>query len=578
MTDNNTHLRFAPLIRVSTEQQERKGESLRTQADQIQKAVERLGGIIPEGLKTRYAGQEHATPDFERKKLAQLLEDASKDLFDAVIVADTSRWSRDNATSKEGLEVLRKNNIRFFDTSTEWDLWKPEAILFLGMSAEIGEFQARTQSLKSIQNRIARAKQGKPASGKLPFGRTWDKATQTWGIDPAKKAFMEDVARRYLDGESIPALAKSVGMNHTTLWKNLKYRCGEEWEVSFKAPNLNIDETVVIKVPRLLDDETIEKIHQRSDLNKTTHMPNSAQYLLSKFIFCSRCGYAMFGQVNQRRASRTHYYRHPRHERASVNARQCSFHSYVRADEIEKAVFVHLYEMFSDPERIAASFKKAVVPKDSEITKLDKERAELQKEVNKINEGNKRLLDGVRDGHLPAHLVMPDVEKHEARKLPLVDRISEIDNLLAMANGHPLRKIRIDPEKIKASAAFRNRWTPKAFLELSYEEKRELLEEVFRGTDDEGNPLGVYVDHDDNKNLSFTIRGRLIYGQGVQTVKKSLGLTNEELIAAMMLEDEQLSGKEFRELMEAVAAFSYRSPAPAPRGCRSPAGNPLLLP
>lgn len=42
------------------------------------------------------------------------MADASKDLFDAVIVFDPSRWSRDNKLNKEGLNILRKNSIRFF--------------------------------------------------------------------------------------------------------------------------------------------------------------------------------------------------------------------------------------------------------------------------------------------------------------------------------------------------------------------------------------------------------------------------------------------------------------------------------
>ncbi len=53
-----TKLRFAPLIRVSTEKQAVMGESLRTQKTQIETAVEHLGGII---TTWDYCGQEHAT-------------------------------------------------------------------------------------------------------------------------------------------------------------------------------------------------------------------------------------------------------------------------------------------------------------------------------------------------------------------------------------------------------------------------------------------------------------------------------------------------------------------------------------
>jgi hypothetical protein len=73
---NNKPLRFAPFIRVSTERQERQGESLRTQKKRIIQNVKSLGGAIPKHC-WKYSGSEHATPDYrlERKMLCQLLED-----------------------------------------------------------------------------------------------------------------------------------------------------------------------------------------------------------------------------------------------------------------------------------------------------------------------------------------------------------------------------------------------------------------------------------------------------------------------------------------------------------------------
>ena len=99
-------IRFAPLVRVSTEAQEKRGESLKTQKKQIEQSVELMEGVIPDSC-WKYAGQEHATPDQERKIFDKLLEDSSKGKFDAVIVCDASRWSRDNLKSKEGLNILR---------------------------------------------------------------------------------------------------------------------------------------------------------------------------------------------------------------------------------------------------------------------------------------------------------------------------------------------------------------------------------------------------------------------------------------------------------------------------------------
>ena len=76
-------LRFAPIIRVSTENQKQKGESINVQTEQITHYVEQLGGTIPDHC-WRYKGQEDAPVDEERRLLDRMLEDSGKKIFDAV--------------------------------------------------------------------------------------------------------------------------------------------------------------------------------------------------------------------------------------------------------------------------------------------------------------------------------------------------------------------------------------------------------------------------------------------------------------------------------------------------------------
>jgi DNA invertase Pin-like site-specific DNA recombinase len=163
---------FAPLIRVSTERQEKQGESLKTQRKQLESAIASLGGDIYRW----YAGQEHATPDQERRILEELMRDVVDKRFDAVMVADFSRWSRDNGKSKEYTRILKDKGIRFFVGSREIDLFDPSQAFMLGMSVEVAEFFAREQAYKSIINRIERAKGGYlSSSGRVPYGRVFNR-------------------------------------------------------------------------------------------------------------------------------------------------------------------------------------------------------------------------------------------------------------------------------------------------------------------------------------------------------------------------------------------------------------------
>lgn len=131
-------LRLAALIRVSTEKQEKQGESLKTQRSGNISSASSLGAKIV----AWYGGQEHGTPGYEKEEVDRLLRDAAKRKWDGVIVYNPDRWSRDNEKSKAGLNLLRQNGIRFFVGTAEQDLFNPNVKLFLGMSAEIGEFSA----------------------------------------------------------------------------------------------------------------------------------------------------------------------------------------------------------------------------------------------------------------------------------------------------------------------------------------------------------------------------------------------------------------------------------------------------
>src|SRR5262245_17921410 len=302
-------LRFAALVRVSTEKQEEQGESLKTQRTYNARDVERLEASIVDW----YGGQEHATEGWEKAEVDRLVSDSGKGKFDAVIVTNADRWSRDNVKSHQGLEAFRENDIRFFVGGTEYDLFNPEHVLFLDMSAVFGKFQALHQARKSLLNRIERARKGQNTAGRPPFGRRWDGTK--WVIEPHKQQLVEECARRYLEGEFLPTLAQEFGIGATTLHTILMSRCGPTWKQTFKSKRLNICEEVEITIPELLPPETITAIRERARGNTHySHGQLKHDYLLSRMVFCSSCGQALSGSCT----GPHRYYRHFASKRQGV--------------------------------------------------------------------------------------------------------------------------------------------------------------------------------------------------------------------------------------------------------------------
>jgi site-specific DNA recombinase len=532
MATKGKPLRFAALIRVSTKEQAQFGESLRTQKADIEADVKSLGGKVVEW----YGGQEHATPGHSTTEVDRLLADAAKHKFDAMIVAHQDRWSRDNLKSKIGLEVLRQNNVRFFVRTQEWDLFNPTHKFFLGVSAEIGEFIAGTQNEKSIENRIARAKRGIPTAGKKPYGRIWNKQTEKWSLDPVKHATIKDVAKRYLNGEQAPLLAKEIGMNYSNLMKLLRGRCGDTWTETFDYPAFQIHEVVTHKIPRLLPEKTIQAIHKKAKFNRTFFdSKRHYDYLLSSYIFCSHCDYLMIGQTNHANSShkKKSYYRHPRHL-----VKPCTVTpAYVDAQVIERQVLFMLFNLFGNPVAVEKAIK-AAIPNQKEVVALQQQQAQLAEAIAKTQSQRQRLIDLVTEAKISeveSDRKFVQLREKEEQQQQQFDKIeSQVGNVLSETTIRTLsddvvtklraalfpsqrgkRKLPTMPAKLELTldALDHPEDIDAAIDAMSWEEKRGLIETVFAGETGDKKPAGVYIEFVPARNKNcrptwkFEIRG-----------------------------------------------------------------------
>lgn len=491
-------LRFAPLIRVSTESQERRGQSLLVQKESLVKAVEALQGVIPDDC-WEYSGQEHATSEHERKKFTKLLRDCSKDKFDAIIVYDPSRWSRDNRRSKEGLEVLKSNGIKFFVGTTEYNLFDPQASLFLGMSTEMNEYFALEQSRKSILSRIDRAKKNRPTGGKLPFGRTFDKNTGKWGLDEQKRKDIVWAANKYLEGELLEQLAKTLGMNHSNLWKVLNHRSGTSWELSFQDKKLQIDEKITLSIPELLPEETIDAIHQKAEFNKK--FERSAiknKYLLSRLVICSECGFSWSGQANKNNRL---YYRHSRNNRECKQIRRA-----IPAHILEEAVLFQIYSLFGDKEKLEQSIFDAT-PDSRLRPKLEKEIKLLKSKLSGINQKKSNLLNAVADGVFVAEDVKEKMDNLRGQEQNIKNHISANREVIRrIPSAKELKKRSVFAQNVLRVIKSRILKSAEHLSKMSWEDKRRLIQIVLAGMNEKGERNGVYIHRKDDK-WHYEIRG-----------------------------------------------------------------------
>ncbi len=543
-------LRFCPLIRVSTESQEKKGESLATQKSQIISYVKTLDGEIPADC-WEYVGQESATPEKERQLFKKLMQDSEKGKFDAVIVTSIDRFSRANKDAEASIEIWKNAEIRFFVGTMEMHLFNELHKLNLTMGVAIGEFQAMQQARKSLEARIHKAERNCPTSGSLPYGRIWDKKTEVWSTDPDKKQLIQRCAERYLSGEPLYQIADSVGMNRQTVREILILTSGSTWEVRFRSPRLKIDKTVIINHGQpLLDPDTIQAVKDCCEANKTyMHGEIKYRYLLSRMIFCKRCGYAMYGYTSITGKHRR-YYRHY----TGYTKNPCKLGKLVPADQLGNSVLIHLVQTFGDVERIKQAVSRAT-PNYERVEQLRQEVDQYTLELDKVIKKKEHVVDQVADGLLTKQEIEVKMTKlrnqESAIKTSIEQNQSELANLP-------------DPVKVKRYADLSWKMVhsmsknhPEHILTQPYENKRVLVQHAFGGKDSKGHRLGVYVDYTGDKNQPWQVEIRGKLGSSLL----GLPLTDQYLEDAFKLDsDYQDVAKELQKIRDSVSKPAQSMP------------------
>lgn len=376
-------LRFAAFSRVSTEMQAERGRSLRTQRRQIEDSVAKAGGEIAEWFGGTH---EHGTAGWERKEFDRLLQAAQMGGFDAVIVSDLSRWSRDNRRSKEGLEILRRRRIRFFAHGQEYDLNDPHAQFMLGVSGEVNELYAKRFAQLTHQNRVEGARRGEPTAGTLPWGRNYDAEKGIWTADPECKALARKWFKQYMAGRTFARIADEDGSEENTIRRRL-LRAGPTLRQSFRYQGKT--EVVECGFPGLLTSEEVERVRKKAQENRLIRTTPTS-YPLAHLVRCAKCG-SVFSGHNI--TSGNHKIRHYRHHN-KTKREGCT--NYVPADLLEQDVFFVLGRVFRRSEGLLEGVKAALAGDEGSRSEALSDLNNVVAAIAKVRREQANLIEYVR--------------------------------------------------------------------------------------------------------------------------------------------------------------------------------------
>lgn len=330
-------------------------------------------------------GKTDKRPAFQR-----VIKDAKTGKFDYIIVYKLDRFARNRYDSAIYKAQLKKYGIRVI-SAMETIADGPEGIILESVLEGMAEYYSANLSQNVLRGMQQRAEQGKFIGGTIPLGYKID-ADKNYVIDENSAFLVKQIYEKYADGYTIKEITQELnaaGYKSAT-GRNFNYNSlhtvltNKKYIGIYECLDIVLDNAI----PRIIDDETFQKVQQRIKANKRApaRAKSSVDFLLTGKLFCGNCGNNMVGDSGTSKTGATHFYYSCIEKKRRHGCKKKS----VKKDWIEKVITdVTINQVLTD-ENIKFIAEKAyeIHEKEredkSEINALQNSLREVEKVINNI--------------------------------------------------------------------------------------------------------------------------------------------------------------------------------------------------
>ena len=359
-----------------------------------------------------YTDEAESGTNTDRPGFQAMLSAAKRREFEAVVIYDISRGSRDVGdwfTFRKAMQLLDIQVISA--TQRLGDLTNGNDFLVELLSVGLGQREVLETRQKSIAGVAVRAKEGVFLGGTAPLG--YDVVNQRYVVNSVEAEAVKTIFRLYEEGQSYNAilaavegvkgkLGRPLGKNslHSILtneryigvytWNKRNVKRFRKWAGGKPNPNcVRIEDAI----PAIIDKTTWERVQKRMKDNKR-NASNKAKrtYLLTGMIECEECGGAYVGHTSRnKKGYETRYYVCGNRYRTHT----CHGQS-VNADWLEGEVVDAVRSYLAETE-FEAEAQRIADQVNNSTPELTAERAELAGVNAKLNNGLRAILNGFND-------------------------------------------------------------------------------------------------------------------------------------------------------------------------------------
>ncbi|MFE8704150.1 recombinase family protein [Cytobacillus sp. FJAT-54145] len=481
---------IAIYVRVSTEEQATKGYSIE---NQIEECIKKAG--TSDVLK--YIDEGFTGEIINRPNLTKLRDDVAKGTIDKIICYDPDRLSRklmiqlllDDEFSKKGVQLVFVRGEYTND---------PEGKMFFSMRGAISEFEKSKIKERTSGGRRRKAKNGLVVKNSHLYGYNFDREKNTYVINEDEAKFVRMIFDYYTKGtfKGINGIAnhlteigaptkkrakvwhrqvvRQMLMNeaysgtyiqnrYDTEGDYVRKQAGEKVEYGRVKPQ---EEWIITEIPAIITKEQFEYAQLLLDQGRRRHANGSFhKYLLSGLVRCGRCGCTMTGRRTLSHGKDFFIYE-CRKNYAGAKTNGCG--RQMSENKLNKIVWEHIIKIINNPEEVK-DYKE-----QDEKTYIQDEMDHLEKEIEKIKKGRKRLFTLVslsEDEDMDLEEIKDQIRELQQKEKDLQHKYNELSDEIKLqdkdANGTALEEA-IDYYLINKANDF------------TYEQKQTLIRKVVR--------------------------------------------------------------------------------------------------
>lgn len=368
-------LRVALYIRVSSDEQAQKGDSIRDQKERGIKYIEDHKNM---SLQDIYLDDGVSGQKLDRDDFTRLMNNVRDGLVDLIIFTKLDRWFRSLRHYLNTQAVLEKYNAAwtaidqpYFDTST------PYGRAFVAQSMTWAELEAQNGGLRVTDVFRTKVEHGEVITGKVPRGYKIEN----------KRMVLSEEAPAIRD--SVLHFLKSQSMNETVSYMKDQY--------GIVMTPQNLKQTILRNekitgryrgndhyCPGIISDDSFQEIQRILNRKNSIKSNQKYPYLFSGLLFCEECGCKMSGchinVLSRRKDGQKIRYKYPAYEcKQHRTSKKCPNSGEIRETRIEE----YLLDVIGEPLRY---YRADFDAKTRESTDNQRKKKRIEKRLERLKD------------------------------------------------------------------------------------------------------------------------------------------------------------------------------------------------